>query len=445
MEVKIIPHDFEAEQAILGSVMVKPSIFNIISKHCSPNTFHSEPHRHIFRAICEVIESFSIDAINEITVGDQLKKFGKIDEIGGYGYLGELTENIPSAGNPEYWAVIIKNHALMRDMISLSNDISRKCRDPQQSVMDLLQEAIDGFNSISGRTNTTSSQHIKEVLKESFIKLEEISGSDKTFLGSRTGFIDLDRIISGLIPKDLIILAARPGMGKTALALNISTYAARSGTLKGNVLFFSREMANTQLGNRTLSAGAKIDSRKIKTGELDQEQWDKMAMATDRLCTSNLYLNDKIKDINDVIHEVNRLDQELEGGIGLVVVDYLQKFKSRGKKTKFEEVSDISGKLKDLALDNDIPVIALCQLNRAVENRSEKIPQLSDLRDSGEIEQDADIILFIYRDEVYNEDSDRKGTADLIIAKHRNGPLGVVTLLFHGKHTSFYNISDRPK
>lgn len=433
----VIPHDLEAEQAILGSIIFEPQTINKIAKHCTPNTFHLEQHRHIYRAILELANNNSLDVINEISVGDELKKMCKIDEVGGYGYLAELIECVPSSGNPEYWAVIIKQHSIMRDIISLTADIGRKGRDPQQSVMDLLQEAQDGINKISRGTKTTSSQHIKEAVKESCHQIEMLSKGENLFLGAPTGFSDIDRIISGLIPKDMIIIGGRPGTGKTTLAFNIAMFAARSGKLKGDVLYFSREMANSQLASRALSTKSKIDTRKIKTGEIENDQWECLSMAAEEISNTSIYLNDELKDINDMIFEVGRLNQELDNGIGLVLFDYLQKFQSRGFKKKYDIVSDVSGKIKDLGLDLDIPTIALCQLNRSIENRDDKTPKLSDLRESGEIEQDADIIMFISREDLYDDETERKGIADITIAKHRNGPLGAVELHFDGAHSTF--------
>ena len=439
--VLTIPQDFEAEQAVLGAVILNNDTINEIAGFLSPNSFHAEPHRHIFRAMLELMEINQ--PIDEIILGDQLKAFGKLEAIGGYGYLAELVESVPSSGNIVYYAKIVQEHALLRDLINTTNDIGRKSRDPQQSIATLLAEAENKITEIATQSSTKSYSHIKDILKNNFERLEEISKNNSEITGLATGFIDLDRITSGLQASDLIILAARPSMGKTALALNIGSYAATRTESKGAVLIFSLEMSKEQLALRLITAESKIDSKKLRTGNLKQEDWDNLALATDKLSMAPIYIND-IPALSpyELVTACKQLNKELEHGVSMVIVDYLQLMQGNKKtNSREQEIAEISRSMKGLAKDLQIPVIALSQLNRALENRSDKRPQLSDLRESGSIEQDADIILFIYRDEVYNEDSDKKGTAEIIIAKHRNGATGMVELVFIGKHTKFANIA----
>ncbi len=439
--VLTIPQDFEAEQAVLGAVILNNNTLNEIAGVTSPNSFHTDAHRHIYRAMLELVEANQ--PIDEILLGDQLKEFGKLEDIGGYPYLAELVDCVPSSGNILYYAKIIQEHSLLRDLITTTSDIGRKSRDPQQGISELLAEAEDKINEIATRSTVKSYSHIKDILATNFNRLEEISESKSEITGLATGFMDLDRLTSGLQPSDLIIVAARPSMGKTALALNIGTYIATHTGEKGAVLIFSLEMSKEQLAMRMLTSESRIDSKKMRTGNLQQEDWDKLAMATDKLSIAPLYINDSSNITPyEVITICKQLDKELENGISLVIVDYLQLMQGNKKtNSREQEIAEISRSFKGVAKELNIPVIALSQLNRALENRSDKHPQLSDLRESGSIEQDADIILFIYRDEVYNEDTEKQGIAEIMIAKHRNGPTGVIELVFAGKYTKFASIS----
>lgn len=439
--VLTIPHDFEAEQAVLGAIILNNQTINEVAGFLAPNSFHAENHKHIYRAILELVEANQ--PIDEIILGDQLKVFGKLEEIGGYAYLAELVDCVPSSGNIVYYARIIQEHALLRDLITTTTDISRKSRDPQQSITELLAEAENKITEIATRSTEKGYSHIKDILLTNFDKLEEISKHKSEVTGLPTGFMDLDRITSGLQPSDLIIIAARPSMGKTALALNIATYVATRSDTKGAVLIFSLEMSKEQLAMRMLTAESRIDGKKMRSGNLEQDDWDKLAQATDRLSVAPIYINDTSNlTPYEVVTVSKQLNKEFEHGVALVVVDYLQLMQANKKtNSREQEIAEISRSLKGIAKDLEIPVIALSQLNRALETRSDKRPQLSDLRESGSIEQDADIILFIYRDEVYNEETEKKGMAEIIIAKHRNGPTGMIELVFAGKYTKFASLS----
>lgn len=432
-----IPHDIEAEQAVLGAIIFDNKVLNDVADILTPISFHEESHRHVFRAMLKLAETNQ--PIDEILIGDQLKSFNKLEEIGGYAYLAEIVECVPSSGNTIYYSKIIKEHAILRDLISITSEIGRKARDPQQSVIGLLIEAETKIQEIASNSTGQDNTHIKEVLRENFQELEKLSGNKESIVGLNTGFLDLDKITCGLMRGDLIIIAARPGAGKTALALNIATYVAIKDKNPGAVQVFSREMQKTKLSKRMLASEGKVNSYFLKTGnDSDPECWDKLACATNTLSGAEIYLNERSKNIDEIVHSAKSLHKKV--GLKLVIVDYLQKVHGN-KPYREQEVSEISGKLKDLAKDLNIPVIVPTQLNRELEKRSDKRPILSDLRESGSIEQDADIIMFIYRDEMYNENSDKKGIAEIIIGKNRDGPTGMIELVFSGKYTKFSNLS----
>ena len=441
-QVLSIPHEIEAEQALLGAILEDNNNLDNVVGILEPNSFYKPSHQHIFRAMIELADLQQ--PVDEVILGDQLKSLNQLDEAGGYAYLAELLECVPNSGNIIYYAKIIQEYALLRDIIQTTTEIGRKSRDPEQNISELLSEAEDKIKEISTRAIDKNYDHIKDVLALSFKRLEEISETTDDVTGIPTGFVDLDRFTAGMQKSDLIIIAARPSMGKTALALNIASYVATRSEEKGAILIFSMEMSKIQLAFRMLSSEAKVDSKKIRSGNLDQqEDWDKLARATEKLSVANMFINE---DVNLSSHELTgiakRLDRELEHGVSLVIVDYLQLMRgNRAGMPREQEIAESSRSLKGLAKELDIPVIALSQLNRALENRTDKHPKLADLRESGSIEQDADVILFIYRDEVYNDDSSDKGIAEFDIAKHRSGPTGKVRTAFIGKYTRFANLS----
>lgn len=437
--VLTIPHDLEGEQAVLGAIIFdNKTIFDVMSI-LTPNSFHEEAHRHIFRAMLELTEVNQ--PIDEILLGDQLKEWGKLDEIGGYGYLAELVDCVPSSGNIVYYARIVQEHAIARDIIATASDLSRKGRDTSVSIKQLLDEADEKFRAIREITVTEDYVLIKDAMQKAFKKLEDVSKNKSEITGLPTGFMDLDRITSGLHPTDLIILAARPSMGKSALLFNIATYVATRKVTKGAVLIFTMEMSIEQCVMRMLTSESRIDSQKLTTGNLDDSDWDRLAGAADRLSVAPIYINDKVLTISEVRAIAKKLDRQLEHGLSLIGIDYIQLMASSNKGSREQDVSEMATGSKQLAKDLHVPVIALSQLNRSLENRTDKRPKLSDLRESGTIEQAGDIILFIYRDEVYYEDSEHKGMAEIIIAKHRNGPIGKIDLVYTGKHVKFANMS----
>ncbi len=436
-----IPQDLDAEQAVLGSVLIRNDLLSEVAALLTPLSFYSVAHQHIFRAILELEEEAR--AIDEVMIGDKLKNWAQLETCGGMAYLAELMDAAPASSNAAYYARIVQEHALLRELIQTTTEIAKKSRGPDKNIGELLAEAEAKISEISTRSTQKSYAKLSGILTTSFEQLEKKSNSVKEVTGLPTGFIDLDKLTSGLQPSDLIVLAARPSMGKTALAMNVAKYAATHSEKQGAVLVFSLEMSKEQLATRLIASEAKIDSNKLRTGALNAEDWDKLALATDSLASTNIFINDTP---GLTPHEVSgiakQLHKESDQGLDLVVVDYLQLMRSsRPNIGREQEISEISRSLKGLAKELNIPVIALSQLNRSLESRSDKRPQLSDLRESGAIEQDADLILFIYRDEVYNEDSADKGIAEILLSKHRNGAIGKLRLVFLGKYVAFGNIA----
>lgn len=435
-----IPQDFEAEQALLGAILEDNSLISKIIGTIEPNSFFTKSHQQIFNAMLVLTDAKQ--PIDPVILGDQLRSLNQLEKSGWYIYLAELEECAPSSGNIVYYAKIILEYSLLRDLISTTTDIGRKSRDPGKNVSELLVEAEHQIRQISLRTNKKNYSSIKKLLASNFERLEKVSETNDEITGMETGLIDLDRYTSGFQDSDLVVIGARPSMGKTALALNIATHGTTKKAVKGSVLIFSLEMSKEQLSTRILSSESKVDGKKLKTGNLEQEDWDKLAEATDRLSSAKVFINDSTNLTPQELTAITKqLDNEEDEGVSLVIVDYIQLMKgNRPNMPREQEISEISRSLKALAKDLNIPVIALSQLNRSLENRSDKHPQLSDLRESGAIEQDADIILFIYRDEVYNKETKDKGIAEIIIAKHRNGPTGMIRLAWIGKHTKFDNL-----
>jgi replicative DNA helicase len=436
--VLTMPHNFEAEQAVLGAIILNNALLNELDSILTPNSFHAENHRHIFRAMLEISEKK--EPIDEIILGEQLQEYGKLEDVGSYSYLAELVECVPTSGNMVYYAKIIKEDSILRDLITTTSDVSRKARDPQQNTKDLINEAIEKITSF--QVEDSKAEHIKDILMRNFDKLEEISKSKSIITGIPTGYSDVDKMLHGLQPTDLIIIAARPSMGKTALGLNIASYVATRTDTRGAVLFFSMEMSKEQIGMRLLISESMIENNKFHSGNLVQDDWDKLAMATDRISVAPLIIDDRSNlSPQEVVSTIKYYDKTLENGVSLVVLDYLQLMHGSYRDSREQQIASITRALKGTAKEMNIPVIALSQLNRALENRGNKRPQLSDLRESGSIEQDADVIIFIYREDVYKikEDVNYKptGKAEIIIEKHRNGPTGTVELIFAGKYTKF--------
>lgn len=432
-----IPQKIEAEQAVLGSIIDDNDLLKKIENIVKPETFFKTAHQKIFTAISNL--SRKDHPIDEVTVGDALSSIGSLEEAGGYAYIAELIECVPSSMNIVYYAKIIEEEYILRELIKETSDIGREARNQEVNVNQLLIRAQQNILKIAESKTTENLVHIKDVIADSYNRLEKLQ-EEGVSAGIPTGFIDLDKLISGLIAPDLIVIAARPSMGKSTIALNIIENIYTKTDTKGAVAIFSREMSNIQNVNRMLSSQAKVNNTRIKTGNLKDEDWEKLSKADTILATTPIYLDEKTSGIDQIEHEMRALNRKHEHGLALAVIDYMQLVKGN-KEWREQEIAEISRRLKSACKDLNIPIIAISQLNRSIENRSDKHPELSDLRESGAIEQDADIIIFIYRDEVYNEDSKDKGIAEIWIKKHRNGPTGMIKLRFRGKYTRFDNLS----
>jgi replicative DNA helicase len=438
MEVgKIPPHDIEAEQAVLGSMLTDKDAVIAAIEVLKPEDFYREDNKAIYEAILNLYSK--PEPIDIITVKAELIENGKFDSIGGLEYLAVLPDKVPTTANVEQYIRIVEEKSILRNLIKTSNEIITLGYGETEEVDRIMDMAEKKIFDISQRKNQKGYVAIKDVLIDTFAEIEKLYNQKGYITGVPTGFIDLDQVTSGLHKSDLILIAARPAMGKSAFALNIATYAA----IKGNtpVALFNLEMSKEQMVNRILCSEAMVDSNKVRTGKIEEGDWVKLATALGPLSEAPIYVDDT-PGISIVEIRAKCRKLKLEKNIGLVVIDYLQLIQGTGKKgaNREQEISEISRSLKILAKELNIPVIALSQLSRAAEQRADHKPMLSDLRESGAIEQDADIVMFLYREDYYNPDTEKKNIAEVIIAKHRAGSTGTVELLWLGNYTKFANI-----
>ena len=434
---KVPPHDTEAEQAVIGSMLTdKDAIISAIEvlKH---EDFYREDNKTIYEAILNLYNR--AEPVDIITLKAELSSMGKLEAIGGLEYLAELPDKVPTTSNVEKYIKIVEEKSLLRSLIKTANDIIKLGYDETQEVEFLMDQAEKRiFDTIQSR-NQKGYSSIKDILVDTFTQLEQLYNQKQHITGVPTGFADLDYKTAGLHGSELILVAARPAMGKSAFALNIATYAATRGNAP--VAIFSLEMSKEQMVNRILCSEAMVDSNKVRTGKIDDEEWGKLADASGILSESKIFIDDTPGiSIMEIRAKCRKL--KLEQNIGLIVIDYLQLIQGSGKRgaSREQEISEISRSLKILAKEINVPVIALSQLSRAVEQRPDHRPMLSDLRESGAIEQDADIVMFLYRDDYYNEESEKKNIAEVILAKHRAGSTGTVELLWLASYTKFANI-----
>lgn len=433
---KVPPHDTEAEQAVIGSMLTdKDAIISAIEV-LKEDDFYREDNRTIYEAILNLYNR--AEPVDIITLKSELSSMGKLDAVGGLEYLAELPDKVPTTANVEKYIKIVEEKSMLRNLIKTANDIIKLGYDETQEVEILMDQAEKKiFDTIQSR-NQKGYSSIKDILVDTFTELEKLYNQKSHITGVPTGFADLDYKTAGLHGSELILVAARPAMGKSAFALNIATYAATHANIP--VAIFSLEMSKEQMANRILCSEAMVDSSKVRTGKIDDEEWAKLADASGVLSESKIFIDDTPGiSIMEIRAKCRKL--KLEQNIGLVVVDYLQLIQGSGKRgaSREQEISEISRSLKILAKEINVPVIALSQLSRAVEQRPDHRPMLSDLRESGAIEQDADIVTFLYRDDYYNEDSEKKNIAEVIIAKHRSGSTGTVELMWLGSFTKFVN------
>jgi replicative DNA helicase len=434
---RLPPQNLEAETSVLGAVLLENEALNRVLEILKEDDFYREAHRRIFSAIIHLYEHS--EPVDLITLSEVMKTRGDIDAVGGVEYLNSLVNSVPTAANISYYAKIIKEKAILRKLINRATEIVSQSYANSGDVDDFIDQAERTIFEISEDRVRPSFYPIKDLIKSSFKTIERLYEKRQLITGVPTGFQRLDELTSGLQPADLIIIAGRPSMGKTAFALNIAQHASvRAAT---PIAIFSLEMSKEQLALRMLCSEAKVDAHRLRGGFLSESDWPKLTRAAGSLSEAPLFIDDT-PGLSALEMRAKSRRLKIEHNLGLVIVDYLQLMRGRASAdSREQEISDISRSLKALAKELSIPVIALSQLNRRVEERGDKRPQLSDLRESGAIEQDADVILFLYRDEVYNKAEENRGKAEVIIGKQRNGPTDKVDLAFLDKYTRFENLS----
>ena len=441
-DAHLLPQNTEAEEAVLGAILVNPQVITKVVETLRPESFYKPSHRYVYEAMLQLFNQN--ERIDIVSVSDVLSCNQKLETVGGRAFINDLSYKTITTSNIEYYAKIVREKAVKRALINAGSEIVGFGYDAN-SIDESLESAERLIFDIVSQKATSDLIHVKDLVLNTYEKIEYRYEHKDELSGIPTGFYELDAVMNGLQKSDLIIVAARPAMGKTSFALNIAQHAA----LKNNtpVAIFSLEMSKEQLMQRMLCSEAEIDAQRVKTGNMQSKDWEKLANAMNAFTMAPIYIDDTPgATITDIRAKCRRLKME-EKNLGLVLIDYLQLMESSGKEDRMQQITAISRGLKILARELDLPVIALSQLSRAVESRTDKRPQLSDLRESGAIEQDADIVMFIYRDEYYRKNGEEedfskaatKGSAEIIIAKHRNGPTDTVELLFQNNITKFKN------
>ena len=443
-KLRLPPHSIEAEQSLLGGLLIDNEALDKVADVVSVSDFYRQDHQIIYQHIHQLIERSQPADI--VTVGESLESNAELNTVGGLEYLGLLAENTPTAANIRGYAQLVRERSIMRNLVQVGTEIVDSALSPQgRDAQQLLDESESKIFQIAeaGKNDRIGFTDIKELLPQVAERIDQLFQRDNPsdVTGVPTGYKDLDMMTSGLQPGDLVIIAGRPSMGKTSLALNIAEYVAIDTGLPAAI--FSMEMGSTQLVSRLIGSVGKLNQHKMRTGQLDDNDWEKLSYALGQLNEAPIFI-DEGSALNpyEVRARARRLHKQC-GKLGLVVIDYLQLMGTAGSsENRATEISEISRSLKSLAKELNVPVVALSQLNRSVEQRPDKRPVMSDLRESGAIEQDADVIMFIYRDEVYNPETPDKGVAEIILAKQRNGPVGRVKLTFLGEFTKFENYAN---
>ncbi len=440
-KIKIPPHSMEAEQSVLGGLMLDNNAWDTVSEVVVDDNFYRQEHRQIYRTMRKLVNDGN--PIDVVTLSEELDRTAELETAGGLDYLIELAKNTPSASNIRAYSEIVRDRALLRQMITAANEIADNAFFPEgrssEEILNSAEQKI--FQIAEDRPNQGGPEGVNVLLKKAVDRIDTLFNSDGDMTGVTTGFDDLDKKTAGLQPSDLIIVAARPSMGKTTFAMNLVENALMASNKP--VLVFSLEMPAEQLMTRMLSSLGRIDQSRVRTGMLEEEDWPKLTTAVNMMRDKPLFIDDQAGiSPNELRTRARRIVRE-HGPLSMIMIDYLQlmQMKTPGIESRTQEISEISRSLKAIAKELECPVVALSQLNRTLEQRPNKRPVNSDLRESGAIEQDADVIMFIYRDEVYNEDSEHKGVAEIIIGKQRNGPIGTSRLAFIGKYTKFENLA----
>jgi replicative DNA helicase len=430
---RVPPHSVEAEESVLGAMLLSDSSISDVLEKLRGDDFYKPAHRRIFESVVALFGRG--EAVDSVTVAEELRRSGALEDVGGKPYLFHLVNSVPAASNASYYARIVEETALLRRMIDATQQAAAMAFESSDDVDNIVDQVEQMIFSVAQRRLGDRFAHIRDLLHEHLEQVEALQLRGASVTGVPSGFIDLDNLTSGLQPSNLVIVAARPSFGKTSFALNIAQQAATEHGVP--VAIFSLEMSKMELVQRLVCAEALVDVHKLRTGNLSDQDWSRLATAVGRLADAPVYIDDtEAVTVLEIRAKARRLKQK--HGLGLVIVDYLQLMSGpRRSENRQQEISEISRSLKILARELEVPVIAVSQLSRAVEARQDKRPMLADLRESGAIEQDADLVIFIYRDEVYNPDSPDKGTVEILLSKHRNGPVGRLKLTFLQNYTKF--------
>lgn len=434
MSNRVPPHSVEAEESVLGSVLMSVDALNEVMDKLDPDDFYVPSHQAIFRAVRVLFDSNQ--AVDAITVSEELRRAGELERIGGVGFVTRLLDIVPSASNVEYYAGIVEEHSQRRLLLRAGSeitDLALRLDDEITAVLDRAEQTVLG---VAGRKVGAGIQPIGPLFFSTLEELEALESRGSEITGLSTGFRDLDRKLTGLHPANLMIIAARPAMGKSAITGNIATNVAME---RKPVALFSLEMSKEEVAQRMLCSVARIDSMKLRTGQIGEAAWPRLTDAAGKLYDAPVFVDDSpVVTVTDIRAKCRRLKRQ--HGLNLVVVDYLQLMQGSNRENRQQEIADISRGLKNLARELEVPIIAVSQLNRNLESREDKRPRLGDLRESGSLEQDADVVLFIYRDEYYNEQSEKKGIAEVVVAKHRAGSTGTVEMTFMPEFTKFSDL-----
>ncbi len=434
---RVMPHNIEAEQSVIGSMLMDKEAIMVSSEIISGEDFYQKQFGILFDNMVELFNEGK--AVDLVTLQNRLKENGVPEEVSNMGFVRELLTNIPTSANVKYYADIVYEKSVLRKLIRANEQIANECYVGADKLENILEDTEKKIFDIVQRRNAGDYVPINKIVQNSIMRVSAASKLKGNVTGIPTGFIDLDYRTSGMQKSDLVLVAARPSMGKTAFVLNVAQHMAFE--CDKTVAIFSLEMSSEQLVNRLLAMEARIDAQKLRNGSLEDRDWESLLESAGTVAKSNLIIDDRASSLAEIRSKCRKF--KLEHGLDIVIIDYLQLMSSGGSRStdsRQQEISDISRGLKRMARELDVPVVALSQLSRAVEQRPDHRPMLSDLRESGAIEQDADVVMFLYRDEYYNKDSELKGTAEVIIAKQRNGPIGTVTLAWLPQFTKFANL-----
>ena len=438
--MRVPPHSMEAEESVIGGVLIDNEAFDRVAGEVAVADFYVERHARLYAAVSALSErGLPMDVV---TVADRLKQSRELDRVGGVAYLAELTEKVPTAANIEHYARIVREKAVLRRLIRTSTDIVEHAYDTAVDPLEFVDRAEQSIFEIADTSNRVAPTRIDSLIPDSIAKIEMLIKRKDAVTGVPSGFTELDRLTAGFQPSELIIIAGRPSMGKTAFCLNVAAHAAMEGGV--GVAIFSLEMSKDQLVLRLLCALAELNLAHVRVGRLKDRDYKNLALTAGRLGGAPIYVDDSpLLTVMELRAKARRLKRDPEANLGLVMVDYLQLMRGGGEESREQEISAISRALKALAKELRVPVVALSQLNRQVEMRQDRRPVMADLRESGAIEQDSDVIAFIYRDEAYHPDTPEQGVAEIIIGKQRNGPTGSIKLMFDKEFARFRNLSPR--